>query len=213
MNFEQLVKLTGMLPCFDLPFLTQVADGSREAVRVQLSRWMAQGRVTGLRRGMYALAEPYRRAPTVPAALARHLYTPSYLSGLWALGYYDLIPERVVWLTSVTTRVPRRFENPFGVFDYRNIKRDAFFGYRTATRAGIEVQVAEPEKALLDHWHLTAGEWTTERLAEMRYQNTQGIDAPRLQAFASRFRSPRLDRAVQRWLRLAKEEAEGTVTL
>ena len=24
--------------------------------------------------------------------------------------------------------------------------------------------VAQPEKALLDHWHLTAGEWTSERL-------------------------------------------------
>jgi len=213
MTFEQLVKLTGGLPCFDLQLLTQAADGSREAVRVQLSRWMAQGRVIGLRRGMYALAEPHRRTPAVPAALARHLYTPSYLSGLWALGYYDLIPERVVWLTSVTPRVPRRFENPFGVFDYRNLKRDAFFGYRTATRAGVEVQVAEPEKALLDHWHLTAGEWTDDRLAEMRYQNTQGIDAPRLQAYAARFRSPRLVRTVQRWLHLTAEEDKGTVTL
>ncbi len=213
MNFDQLVNLTGGLPCFDLPLLVQAADDSREAIRVQLSRWMAQGRVIGLRRGMYALAEPYRRAKIVPAALAQHLYTPSYLSGLWALGYYDLIPERVVWLTNVTPRVPRRFENPFGMFEYRNIKREAFFGYRTASLGGTEVRVAEPEKALLDHWHLTAGEWTVERLAEMRYQNTQGIDDTRLQAYAARFRSPRLDRTVQRWLHLAAEEGKGTVTL
>jgi predicted transcriptional regulator of viral defense system len=213
MTFEELVKLAGGLPCFDLPLLVQAADGSRESVRVQLSRWMAQGRVIGLRRGMYALAEPYRRVPAFPAALARHLNTPSYLTGLWALGYYDLIPERVVWLTSVTTRVPRRFENPFGVFDYRNIKQEAFFGYRTATYGEAEILVAEPEKALLDHWHLTAGEWTAERLAEMRYQNTQGIDVSRLQAYAARFRSPRLVRTVQRWLNLAAEEDKGTMTL
>jgi len=214
MKFGELVSLTQGLPCFDLPLLVQAAaGGSRETVRVQLSRWMAQGLVIGLRRGMYALAEPYRRVPAVPAALSQHLYTPSYLSGLWALGYYDLIPERVVWLTGVTPRVPRRFENPFGVFDYQNIKREAFFGYRTATQGGAAMQVAEPEKALLDHWHLTAGEWTVDRLAEMRYQNTQGVDAARLQSYAARFRSPRLVRTVQRWLRLTSEAEEGTVTL
>ena len=97
MNFADRVKLAGGMPCFDLSLLVQAAGGSRESVRVQLSRWMAQGRVIGLRRGVYTLSEPYRRAPTVLSAfLARHLYAPSYLSGLWALGYYDLIPERVV---------------------------------------------------------------------------------------------------------------------
>ncbi len=213
MKFEELVELTGELPCFDLPLVVQVADDSRDTVRVQLSRWMTQGRVIGLRRGVYTLSAPYRRAPMVPAALARHLYAPSYLSGIWALGYYDLIPERVVWLTSVTPRVPRRFENPFGVFDYRNIKQAAFFGYRTATQGGAEMLIAEPEKALLDHWHLTAGEWTADRLAEMRYQNTREIDAARLQTYAVRFRSPRLVRTVQRWLSLTARAEEGTVAL
>ena len=47
----------------------------------------------------------------------------------------------------------------------------------------------------------------------MRYQNTQGIDASRLQAYAARFRSPRLVRTVQWWLRLTAEAEEGTMTL
>ena len=213
MKFEELVRLAGNLPCFDLALLAQAFDGGRGVMRVQLSRWMSQGKVIGLRRGIYTLGELYRRAPLTPAALARHLYTPSYLSGLWALGYYDLIPERVVWLTSVTPRVPRRFENPFGVFEYRNVKQENFFGYRTATLGGADITLAEPEKALLDHWHLTDAEWTDERLAEMRYQNMVVVDAPRLREYAARFRSPRLDRAVQRWLHLAEEDGKGTVTV
>jgi hypothetical protein len=148
-----------------------------------------------------------------PATLANHLYRPSYLSGLWALGYYDLIPERVIWLTSVTPRVPRRFENPFGVFDYRNLKRDAFFGYLTVQYGREDVMVAEPEKALLDHWHLSPGEWTSARLTEMRYQHMDRVVEERLHAYAERFRSPRLCRAVGRWLALATEEERGTVTL
>lgn len=65
---------------------------------------------------------------------------------------------------------------------------------------------------MLDHWHLTEEEWTPERLDEMRYQHVAQIDAERLKLYAQRFRSPRLDRAVQRWLQLAASAEEGTVT-
>ena len=213
MNFEALIGQVGELECFDLPLLVQAFDEPRTCIRVQLARWMKAGRVIGLRRGMYALSDAYRRAKLTPARLANQLSRPSYLSGLWALGFYDLIPERVIWLTSVTTRVPRRFENPFGVFDYRNLKRDAFFGYKTAECFGQEVVLAEPEKALLDHWHLTSGEWTDERLGEMRYQHIGQIDIDKLRRYAERFNSPRLVRAVERWTALMNEEEKGTVTL
>ncbi len=213
MNFDDVVQLVGPMPCFDLPLLVQSFDDRRESIRVQLSRWMKQGKVIGLRRGMYTLSDTYRRAALTPAMLASRLYRPSYLSGLWALGHYDLIPERVVRLTSVTPRVPRRFENPFGVFEYRNVKQAFFLGFESAGTAGHDFLVARPEKALLDHWHLTEGEWTTERLAEMRYQHVGRVTESRLCEYASRFRSPRLDRAVQRWLRLAADLEEGTVTL
>lgn len=213
MYYDDVVKLASALPCFDLALLAQAFDDRREAIRVQLSRWMKQGKVIGLRRGMYTLSDTYRHAPLTPAVLANQLYRPSYLSGLWALGHYDLIPERVVRFTSVTPRVPRRFENPFGVFDYRNIKQDCFFGYASTGVSGREFLVAEPEKALLDHWHLTEGEWTSERLDEMRYQHVALVDAKRLLDYAKQFQSPRLDRAVQRWIQLASDAEQGTMTL
>ena len=213
MNFESFIKVAGAQAHFDLPTLVQAFDEPRESIRVQLSRFSRQGKVINLRRGHYTLAEPYRRLPLSPAALANALYRPAYLSGLWALGFYDLIPEQVHWLTSVTTRPPQRFENAFGVFDYRNIKQEAFFGYHTVREGSGEILVAEPEKALLDHWHLNQGEWTADRLEEMRYQNAEQVDTKRLQAFAARYRSPRLERAVGRWSAVVAAEQEGTVTL
>lgn len=81
------------------------------------------------------------------------------------------------------------------------------------TVLGQEFFVAKPEKALLDHWHLTEGEWTMQRLEEMRYQHVERVTESRLREYAARFQSPRLDRAVRRWLRLADELEEGTVTL
>jgi predicted transcriptional regulator of viral defense system len=213
MKYGSLVELIGAMECFDLPLLVQAFDEPREVIRVQLSRWMSDGKIIGLRRGVYTLPDMYRRASVIPARLANQLYRPSYLSGLWALGYYDMIPERVVWLTSATPRVPRRFENSFGIFDYRSIKQMAFFGYVTVSYGDRSIMIAEPEKALLDHWYLTPGEWTQERLEEMRYQHHLQVNKDKLQEYADRFQSPRLCRAVERWLTVTAEEEKGAVTL
>jgi hypothetical protein len=47
----------------------------------------------------------------------------------------------------------------------------------------------------------------------MRYQHMGVIDGGLLASYAVRFRSPRLDRAVQRWVARAADEENGTVTL
>ena len=148
---------------------------------------------------MYTFVDRYRRAPVSPPALANALYAPSYLSELWALGFFGLIPEGVAAYTSVTTRTPRGFDNPFGVFRYAAVKRNFFFGYRTVSVAGAEVVVARAEKALLDLFHLGSGEWDRPRMVEMRFQQTALVDQRRLQDYARRMGKPRILRAVQVW--------------
>jgi hypothetical protein len=213
MKYEDLTQLAGSLVCFDLPLIVQAFSNRRPAVLLQLSRWTAQGKVIPLRRGMYTLAHRARKTPLDPALLAQHLCRPSYLSGLWALGFRDMIPERVVLHTSVTPRLPARFDNACGGFEYRHLKQSSFFGYEQVPYGSGTILVAHPEKALLDHWHLSAGEWTSDRLAEMRYQNMKLVDQRRLREYAARFKRPRLDRAVERWLELAERCDDGDVIL
>jgi len=213
MKYTDLVDFAGGQLCFDLPLLVQAFPDRRTAILLQLSRWATEGKVILLRRGMYTLADRVRKIRLDPALLAQHLCRPSYLSGLWALGFHDMIPERVVVHTSVTTRQPMRFDNACGAFEYRHIKQPSFFGYEQVPYGGSTILVARPEKALLDHWHLSAGEWTSDRLHEMRYQNMKAVDHRRLQEYAARFERPRLQRAVERWLQLAAEGEEGDVIL
>jgi len=159
---------------------------------------------------MYALAERYRRLSVNPAELANYLYRPSYLSREWALGFHGMIPEKVVTYTSVTSRVPRRFDNPYGTFEYRHVKRSAFFGYRALDMQGRKVLLADPAKALLDFWHLASGPWTVDRMAGMRFQNFDAVDRELLREHAARFDSPRLLRAVAVWCQLADSERDGS---
>lgn len=213
MKFDELLSHVGDLPWFDLPTLTQLSGENRTMLANQLYRWTKSGKIRRLRRSMYALGEKYRRVPFNAAALANALYRPSYLSDVWALSFYGLIPEGVSDYTSITSRVGRRFSNDVGEFVYTHIKMPAFFGYEIQKLDGFEVLVAGPEKALLDNWYEQKGEWTTDRIEQMRYQNTDQIDYEKLDLFARRFDSPRLMRALAAFKVFAREQVDGTLEL
>ncbi len=209
MRLDTAVDLLGAMPFFDLATVVQLTEESHSGVVNQLHRWSRAGKLVPLRRGMYTFIDRYRRVPVSPAALANALYAPSYISGLWALGFFGLIPEGVHAYTSVTTRTPRRFDNPFGTFRYTAIKRSFFFGYRTVSIAGAEVVLATAEKALLDLFHLSGGEWDRPRMIEMRFQQTGMVDRHRLQAWARRMGKPRILRAVQVWRECCDAREDG----
>ena len=213
MKFDDFLQLVGDLPWFDFATVLQLSGEPRQNLRVRLYEWRKAGKLLSLRRGMYALAEPYRRRVAHPALLSNQLYTPSYISLHWALSFYGLIPEKTVVYTAVTPRVPRAFENDFGVYRYSNLKQKFFFGYRSVDMGGENVFVARPEKALLDLWHLQSGVWDTDRMVEMRFQNFNVVSMGRLRDFAKRFGLPRLKLAVSVWEQVSDSTEEGTVSL
>jgi predicted transcriptional regulator of viral defense system len=212
MKFTEFLELFGHQPYFNLSTVVQLTAESRQTVCTQLYRWTKEGKLLSLRRGMYAFSEPYQRHLVNPAALSNHLYKPSYLSTYWALSYYGMIPEKVPVFTAVSTRVTRKFSNSFGLFRYSNIKTSLFFGYRAVVMDEQKVLLADPEKALLDLWHLEQGEWHQDRVIAMRYQNLELVNTQCLADYAARFNSPRIDRAVEQWNLLGSDE-EGTIEL
>jgi len=127
------------------------------------------------------------------------------------LSFYGLIPDAVPVYTSITTRTPRQFNNHFGVYSYKNIKQNFFFGYHETLIAEGVVLLASAEKALLDLFHLTKGEWDPYRMTEMRFQQTDLINRDLLQSYAARMGKPRISRAVETWLQAGNDE--GSVEL
>ncbi len=203
MKFADLIQLTSKLPLFDLATVVQVSGERPANVSTQLHRWAKRGAVVPLRRGLFTLADVYRRVALSPLLIANELYKPSYLSGFWALSYYGLIPERAVVYTSVTTRVTRTFVNSFGEFRYSRVMAGRFWGFSSREIDESPAWIAEPEKALLDLWYLNPGEWTRDRLVEMRFQNWELIDPQGLLRYAKQWGSPRLLRTARRWVELA----------
>lgn len=211
MKFDQLLLAVGRLPWFDLNTVAQLTDEPHRDLVNQISRWLREGKLISLRRGVYALAEHFRKASISMPTLANALYAPSYLSGLWALAFHGIIPEMVITYTSVTTRVTRRFENSLGTFFYSHIKSDLFHGFQHYRIDGVDALIARPEKAILDHWYLTPGEWTLERLDQMRYQLDEDFPVKDFLDAAGRFESPRIRNATANFRDWMEGQLSGSV--
>lgn len=208
MDFESLLEITRDEPVFGTGLLL-AGEVNPDYVRKQLSRWVRAGRVIQLRRGLYTLASPYRRRRPHPFLVANRLVSASYVSAQSALAHYGLIPEHVPVVTSVTTKRPGRWTTPLGVFLYRHIRPDFFFGY-TQVDLPQEMQafVASPEKALLDLVSLHPGGDSPAYLQELRLQHLERLDLQELRRQTERAGKPKLRRAAAWIEEQARREAE-----
>ncbi|OHB57308.1 MAG: hypothetical protein A2173_03190 [Planctomycetes bacterium RBG_13_44_8b] len=208
MKFETLLKKTSQLPCFTTRFLS--AGQNLAQVRLQLNRWVKSGKLIRLSKGIYILAEPYRKIKPEAFAIANKLKSPSYVSCQSALSFYGLIPEFVPVVTSVTSGRPESLETPLGRFEYRRISQKFFWGYHKAELSGgQQAFVARPEKALLDLVYLTAGGDKEEFLKELRLQNIEKLDKNVLSQYVEKSKSPKLKRATSNIKKMLNESQSG----
>jgi predicted transcriptional regulator of viral defense system len=188
MDFEELLFQVGGLPVFSSALL-QAGDVDRANLQKQLSRWTAAKKIYQLRRGLYTLAEPYRQKDPHPFLIANRLLAPSYVSLQSALGYYDLIPETVPQILSITSKLrSKAIETPFGAYRYHNIQSPLFSGFSLVqVTTEQSAYLARPEKALLDLIYLTKQGHTPEYLDSLRLQNLDQLDMKWMRKAAREF--------------------------
>ncbi len=197
MKFEELLKLLDGEPVFTSSLLLS-GDVHIASLRMQLSRWVSNGKLIQLRRGIYAVSRPYRENEPHPFLIANIIKKASYISLQSALEYYGIIPEYVPVITSVTTGKPEMIISKLGQYQNRHIKKELFWGYReTEVVKATRVFMAEPEKALLDLIYLNPESDRQEYLEELRLQNTEKIKSNIIQGYAEKSGIPKLLRAVK----------------
>lgn len=213
MEFRRLVELVADEPVFETGLLLAGEVDIRD-VRRQLSRWVAVGRIQQFRRGVYALAPPFRKVEPHPFVIANRLVRGSYVSCQSALAFHGLIPEGVPVTTCVTTRRPARWQTTAGTFQYRHIATALFAGYSLADLGGgQQAFVATPEKALLDLIHLHPRGDAPEYVQELRLQNLDRLNVVGLASLAESLGHPKLRRAAALVADLARAEAQEYQTL
>jgi len=213
MIFSNLLELIGEEPVFDTGLL--LAGRQNPAyVQRQLAEWVRTGKLWQLRRGLYALAPPYQKVAPHPFLVANRMVPGSYVSLQSTLAYYGLIPEYVPAVTSVSARRPGRWTTPIAPFIYHRIAPALLFGYERLTVDEDQAAfVAFPEKALLDLAHLQPGGDTPAYLSSLRLQNLEQLDLERLRHLVERAAKPKLRRAADAIIELARQEQSMYETL
>jgi len=206
MKWQSLLELVADEPVFSSALLLS-GNVSAEQVRLQLSRWVKDGRLIQLRRGLYALAPVWRKVEPHPFLIANRLQRGSYVSAQSALEFHRMIPEHVPVVTSVGPGRPETVRNFFGSFQFNHLARQLLFGYSQIEVAPRQLAfVASPEKALLDLIHLTPGADSVEYLRQLRLQNPEAVHVPSMIELAQRSGKPKLKRSARLFGPLLEEE-------
>lgn len=136
---------------FDYPLLME-ALRSYQKPRDAISRLLVAKSILRVKKGLYVFGDYYRRSPICIESIANLMYGPSYISLEYALSYYNLIPERVEQITSMTLLRTRIFSTPLGNFQYVHLHPDKMAVGVTQIEVDRhhQILIATPEKALAD---------------------------------------------------------------
>lgn len=208
MEFERLLELVGDEPLFESALLL-AGEANPDNVRLQLTRWKNAGRIYQLRRGLYTIAPPYQKVKPHPFVVANHVVKASYVSCQSALAFYEMIPENVPRIISVTGNRPGSWDTPLGTYHFRHIKPALLRGYRmTELNSNQQALVATPEKALLDLAYLQPGGDSRAYLEGLRLQNPDQLDPVQLRSLATLYGTPKMSRALVVILSMVLAEQE-----
>ena len=125
----------------------------------KISEMIKSGELVSLRRGLYVPGPELDLPIPDSFVIANHLRGPSYISLESALSYWNLIPERVYEITSVTTKTSKTYTTSIGRFSFQHLITPYYsFGIKSVRLTEFQTAlIASPEKAVCDKIVLTSG--------------------------------------------------------
>lgn len=144
--------------------LERLLGGSEARRYGQVNRALKAGELLKARRGLYVLAQDYRKTPVHPFALAQQIVPGSYVSAETALSFHGWIPEAVRSVLSVTAKGKSvsYAHDTLGKFEFRRMTVKPGYFLQAVARHELQRQVAliaEPMRALLDLVYLRKLPW------------------------------------------------------
>ena len=202
MNFIEFKNKIFDLTCFNL---NQIYTIQPNFDRNNLTHWVKKGYLLRLKNGCFTFSD-YIGKPDVAYLFANKMYQPSYISLHSALAYYEMIPEAIVQITSVSSLKTVSFTNQFGSFAYKNVKSNLMFGYELRQyNKKQNILFATPEKAILDLLYLYPFYNNEQEITELRLDEDflqEDLNVELLKEFTEKFESKALSKRVKILLKI-----------
>ena len=199
MKFIQFKQKLDNFISFDLPEIRKIEPGFDSR---RLNEWQKKGYIKKIRRGHYIFSDKQIIEPVL-FLIANKIYSPSYISLEMAFSYYNLIPESVYGITSITSQKTNSFKTPVGDFLYRHIKPDLIFGYNLVKFKNFAFKIADVEKTILDFLYLTPNLKTENDFFELRINATELktiLDEKRMMIYLKRFNCKALSKRINKFM-------------
>jgi predicted transcriptional regulator of viral defense system len=189
--------------------MLEIFPDNRHHIQVQLSRWVDSRKISQIRREWYLIEKPFRLKEVPIPAIANSVVHPSYLSLDWALQYYEMIPEYVPNPTSITTGRGIQFAAQDCLFIYHHVQPSFFTGYKRLESDGHLINIAHPEKALLDKIYLfiQGNKYSLDWLKELRLQNLDSFDTNKFESFLLKTKKKALPKAIELTIKYIRGQA------
>jgi hypothetical protein len=158
-KFEELLLSWPLSVIRDVDIASVFTDGANKRYAA-VNRALKKGILVNLRRGLYLIGKRYRKTSPSNFEIAHLIYGPSYISFESALCYHQWIPEAVYTTMCATAKRGNDFETPIGSFKFFHVPD--FLFYLGVQRAGNDQNgfyVADPWKALADHYYVFQRNW------------------------------------------------------
>lgn len=163
-------------PFYTISDLEKITGLDRKSLYVALNRWTKMKVLERIGKGLYI---PYGNEVLIEK-VASQIYYPSYLSFEYALAKYGILNLIPYTLTFATFRKTRRYTIAGRDIEYRQIKKELFWGY--IYKKGV--YIAEKEKAFLDQIYLFKKGMATIEIDEL---NLKSLSKKVLFKYAERF--------------------------
>lgn len=140
--------------------IDQLISGTADSRYGKVKRYLAQGKLLRIRRGLYCINNNLVSATPNLFELAQYIYGQSYISFESALSYHGLIPERVYTTTSATSKRSKEFKTPLGVFSYIHLPSDNLYVHVELLELNnSKFFMATPWKAICDYIFYYKKDW------------------------------------------------------
>ena len=141
MNTILLLKQLDLYPLFTEKDVFKLTKTTKKYVRTLLSRLLKKGYIYRIERGKYSLYDD-------PLIFSSHLTKPSYLSLWTALRYHNLTQQQPQAIYVMVQKSKKKIQLKNATIHFIVTKH--FFGYKTERYRDFDIQVADPEKAIID---------------------------------------------------------------
>lgn len=123
---------------------------NENAVQAKIKRCLKSGELKRLYKGVYSVSQELLKKPVIEENLAQVIDSESFLSGLAALRFYNLIPETINFKIFTGTKDAKIHSDNMN-FEIRKVADDQLsFGIETVKVNGNNVRIADPARAVMD---------------------------------------------------------------